>query len=80
MVLDSTPDNMEGISFREAFKDALICFTHFGKMADDTGITSTAAWAAFIRHMAIMCRNGQRSPSTASCQSSCGTPGCASMS
>ena len=60
MVLDSTPDNMGGISFRETFKHALICFTHFGKMADDTGITSTAAWAAFIRHMAIMCRNGQR--------------------
>jgi len=60
MVLDSTPDNMEGISFKEAFKDALVCFTHFGKMADDTGITSAAAWAAFIRHMAIMCRNGQR--------------------
>ena len=59
MVLDSTPDNMEGITFREAFKDALICFTHFGKMADDTGTTSTAAWAAFVRHMAIMCRNGQ---------------------
>ncbi len=61
MVLDSTPDNMERISFREAFKDALICFTHFGKMADDTGTTSTAAWAAFVRHMAIMCRNGQHS-------------------
>ncbi|KAF8223537.1 hypothetical protein L208DRAFT_536034 [Tricholoma matsutake] len=61
MVLDSTPDNVEGISFREAFKDALICFTHFGKMADDTGTTSTAAWVAFIRHMAIMCRNGERS-------------------
>ncbi|KAF8233182.1 hypothetical protein L208DRAFT_901969, partial [Tricholoma matsutake] len=60
MVLDSTPDNMEGMSFREAFTDALICFTHFGKMADDTGTTSAAAWAAFIRHMAIMCRNGQR--------------------
>ena len=58
-VLDSKPDNMEGILFREAFKDALICFTHFGKMADDTGVTSTAAWVAFIRHMAIMCRNGQ---------------------
>jgi len=61
MVLDSTPDNVEGISFREAFKDALICFTHFGKMADDSGITSTAAWVAFVRHMAIMCRNGERS-------------------
>jgi len=32
----------------------------FGKMADDTGITSTAAWVASIRHMAIMCRNGER--------------------
>lgn len=60
VVLDSTPDNMEGIPLKEAFKDALVCFTHFGKMADDTGITSAAAWAAFIRHMAIMCRNGQR--------------------
>ncbi|KAF5373422.1 hypothetical protein D9615_009451 [Tricholomella constricta] len=60
MVLDSTPDNMKGVSFREAFKDALVCFTHFGKMADNTGVTSSAAWAAFIRHMAIMCRNGQR--------------------
>ncbi len=60
-VLNSKPDNMEGIPFKNAFKDALICFTHFGKMADDTGVTSTAAWAAFIRHMAIMCRNGQRS-------------------
>ena len=58
-VLDSKPDNMEGVPFRKAFKDALICFTHFGKMADDTGVTSTAAWVAFVRHMAIMCRNGQ---------------------
>ena len=59
-LLNSTPDNVEGVSFREAFKDALVCFTHFEKMADDTGTTSTAAWAAFIRHMAIMCRNGQK--------------------
>jgi hypothetical protein len=60
LVLDSSPDNVQGISFKEEFKDALVCFTHFGKMADDTGISSAAAWAAFIRHMAIMCRNGQR--------------------
>ena len=31
-VLDSTPDNTEGISLGGAFKDALICFTHFGKI------------------------------------------------
>jgi hypothetical protein len=58
-VLDSTPDNVEGIPFREAFKDALICFTHFGKMTDDTGVTSSAVYAAFIRHMAIICRTGR---------------------
>jgi len=59
MVLNSVPDNVGGVSFREAFKDAKICFTHFGKMADATGVTSTAAWVAFVRHMAIMARNGQ---------------------
>jgi hypothetical protein len=60
MVLNSTPDNLNGVPLREAFKDAIICFTHFGKMADDTGITSVAAWVAFVRHMGIICRNGQR--------------------
>jgi hypothetical protein len=59
LVLNGKPDNMDGKSFKDVFKDARICFTHFGKMADDTGTTSTAAWAAFMRHMAIMCRNGQ---------------------
>ena len=60
-VLNSEPDNMKGKPFKLVFKDARICFTHFGKMADDTGTTSAAAWAAFMRHMAIMCRNGQHS-------------------
>jgi len=60
MVLNSNPDNLNGVPFREAFKDAIICFTHFGKMADDTGVTSIAAWVAFVRHIGIICRNGQR--------------------
>ena len=60
MVLNSAPDNLNGVPFQEAFKDAIICFTHFGKMADDTGVTSVAAWVAFVRHMGIICRNGQR--------------------
>ena len=51
---------MMGMPLSDAFKDARICFTHFAKMADDTGTTTAAAWAAFIRHMAIMCRNGQQ--------------------
>ncbi|KAF8882381.1 hypothetical protein CPB84DRAFT_1965388 [Gymnopilus junonius] len=60
-VLDCTPDLNKGGKFKDAFKDAIICFTHFGKMADNTGVTSAATWVAFIRHMAIMCRNGQDS-------------------
>jgi hypothetical protein len=59
-VLDSTPDNMDGISFKEVFRDARVCFTHFGQMADDTGVTSAAAWVAFVRHMGIICRHGER--------------------
>ena len=56
------PDNTEGKPLKDVFKDARICFTHYGKMADDTGTTTAAAWAAFIRHtgMAIMCRNDQQ--------------------
>ncbi|KAF8871491.1 hypothetical protein CPB84DRAFT_1854946 [Gymnopilus junonius] len=60
-ILDCTPDLNKGGKFKDAFKDAIICFTHFGKMADNTGVTSAATWVAFIRHMAIMCRNGQDS-------------------
>ena len=59
-ILNCKPDNTEGKPLKDVFKDARICFTHFGKMADDTGTTTAAAWAAFIRHMAIMCRNGQQ--------------------
>jgi hypothetical protein len=62
MILDSYPDNMmDEPMFRDAFKDARVCFTHFGKMMDDTGVTSDAACAAFVRHMGIMCHNSQKS-------------------
>ena len=60
MILDSKPDNLnEGPTLREAFKTARVRFTHFGKMADESGTTTYAAWAAFMRCMAISCRNGQ---------------------
>jgi hypothetical protein len=60
IVLDSRPDNLnEGPTLREAFDKAKIRFTHFGKMADDSGTTTYAAWAAFLRSMAISCRGGQ---------------------
>jgi hypothetical protein len=60
IVLDSRPDNLnEGPTLREAFDSAKIRFTHFGRMADDSGTTTYAAWAAFMRSMAISCRSGQ---------------------
>ena len=60
MILDSNPDNInEGPTLREAFKTARVRFTHFGRMADETGTTTYAVWAAFMRCMAISCRNGQ---------------------
>ncbi|KAH7925110.1 hypothetical protein BV22DRAFT_1129298 [Leucogyrophana mollusca] len=59
-ILSSAPDNVHSTTkFAEAFKDARVRFTHFGKMADDTGATSPALLAAFIRGMAIICWNSQ---------------------
>jgi hypothetical protein len=53
MVLNAKPDNMEETQSKDAFKDAVVCFTHFGIITDAT------AWAAFIRHMAILYRDDQ---------------------
>ncbi|KAH7918081.1 hypothetical protein BV22DRAFT_1134873 [Leucogyrophana mollusca] len=55
-ILSSVPDNVHSTTnFVDAFKDAQVRFTHFGKMADDAGATSPALLAAFIRGMAIIC-------------------------
>lgn len=60
-VLDSFPGNItNGIQFRKAFKDARVRFTHFGKMADDYGVTAIAARVALIRGMAIIACTGER--------------------
>ena len=58
-ILDSRPDNVKGVTLREAFKTARIRFTHFVKMADDTGTTTAGMFAAFIRGMAIISHTGQ---------------------
>lgn len=53
-ILDSVPDNVKSsTTFRTAFKDAIVRFTHFGKMGDDTGTTTHTMFAAFVRCMAI---------------------------
>ncbi|KAF8575276.1 hypothetical protein K439DRAFT_1665120 [Ramaria rubella] len=60
-ILDSRPENVKSkVPLREAFKDARLRFTHFAKMADDTGTSTAAMYAAFIRGMAIICMSTQR--------------------
>jgi hypothetical protein len=59
-ILNSVPDNLKSqVKFSEAFANAIVRFTHFGKMADDTGPTSSAMFAAFVRCMAIICWSSQ---------------------
>jgi hypothetical protein len=59
-VLNSVPDNVKSsATFATAFEDAVVRFTHFGKMADDTGTTTHAMFAAFVRCMAVICWSSQ---------------------
>ncbi|KAF9518250.1 hypothetical protein BS47DRAFT_1482756 [Hydnum rufescens UP504] len=59
-ILTSLPDNLRSsTTFEAAFKDAVVRFTHFGKMADDSGATTSALFAAFVRCMAIICWSSQ---------------------
>jgi hypothetical protein len=59
-VLNSVPDNIKSsITFEARFKNAIVRFTHFGKMADDTGTTTHAMFAAFVRCMAVICWSSQ---------------------
>ncbi|KIL67470.1 hypothetical protein M378DRAFT_9260 [Amanita muscaria Koide BX008] len=58
-ILDCIPNNVEDTRpFREVFQNAKVRFTHFGKMADESGTTSDAAWVALIRGMAIIAAKG----------------------
>ena len=60
-VLDSIPDNVKSkTTLQQAFRGAKVRFTHFGKMADDTGTSTFSAWVSFVRRMAIIPRSGQR--------------------
>ena len=62
-VLKSKPDNLaanaEGArtTFKEAFKDALVNFTHFTKWDDSAALTEDVALGCFIRSMAVICQH-----------------------
>ena len=61
LILNSVPDNLKRTTtFAEAFKDATVRFTHFVRMADDTGTTTHVMWVAFVRCMAIICWTSQK--------------------
>ena len=56
LILNSVPDNLKRTTtFADAFDDAIVRFTHFVRMADDTGTTTHVMWVAFVRCMAIIC-------------------------
>lgn len=56
-IFDSLPDNIfsndsSPITFREAFDDAVVHFTHFGKAKNKSVINDEGAWIAMARGMA----------------------------
>jgi len=60
-ILESRPDNFpDGATFKEAFKDAKVNFTHFVKAGDESAIADEVAWMALSRCMAFQCADGQR--------------------
>ncbi|KIL60721.1 hypothetical protein M378DRAFT_13970 [Amanita muscaria Koide BX008] len=60
IVLEAKPDNVfDGPTLKDAFEDAVVRFTHFGKFVDDTATSRDAAHAAFFRSMAIVCHDTQ---------------------
>ena len=65
-VLESVPDNIRlprdrdfdgPVKFRDAFKNAVINFTHFAKWADNVAISERNACLCFVRGMAVICRD-----------------------
>ncbi|KAH9475813.1 hypothetical protein JR316_0011373 [Psilocybe cubensis] len=54
-VLESRPDTkVDGQCLDEAFKNAWVRFTHFARGTDDAAMTTSMAWVAFVRGMAVI--------------------------
>ncbi|KAH9481122.1 hypothetical protein JR316_0005642 [Psilocybe cubensis] len=54
-VLESRPDTkVDRQCLREAFKNAWVRFTHFARGTDDAAVTTSMAWVAFVRGMAVI--------------------------
>ena len=58
LILNSVPGNLKR---RTTFADAFVVrFTHFVRMADNTGTTTHVMWVAFVRCIAIICWSSQK--------------------
>jgi len=58
LLLRRADNNPRGLTFEEAFRDAYVMFTHFGKAADDWCMSHAFMFLALCRNMAISCREG----------------------
>jgi hypothetical protein len=52
-------DNLPGATLQDAFRNAVVYFTHWGKAADSSVINDDSSWKAMTRGMAIQCHNHQ---------------------
>ncbi|EGN99476.1 hypothetical protein SERLA73DRAFT_74000 [Serpula lacrymans var. lacrymans S7.3] len=60
-IMRCTPDNVSSeVTLKDMFKESYVRFTYFGKMVDDTGTTTEAMYAAFLRGMAVITRDNQQ--------------------
>ncbi len=54
-VMASVPDNViGGATLQSRFEKSWVRFTHFARAADDSSMTSSMAWVAFVRGMAMI--------------------------
>jgi len=60
-IRNCVPDNGSGEAFDDQFKNSVFRFTHFARADDDSGVTTGAALAAFVRGLAIQCHPYQQS-------------------
>ncbi|RXW23805.1 hypothetical protein EST38_g2059 [Candolleomyces aberdarensis] len=65
-VLECKPDNIvdpHSQTLETAFANAWVRFTHFVPAADNTTVTTSVAWPAFLRSMAFICSHSDRESS-----------------
>ena len=61
LIRNCAPDNGSGEAFDDQFKNSVVRFTHFARADDDSGVTTGAALAAFLRGLAVQCHPYQPS-------------------